>query len=67
MVNIVKINFKPNVSLVLNIFSEITKYFLEEKKKDYLGENPILELTDDNYDSIVSSAETIMVNFYINE
>lgn len=49
------------------MLTELTKYFLEEKKKDYLGENPIIELTDENFDRIVSSAETIFIEFFITE
>ena len=49
------------------LFPEITKYFLKEKEKDYLGENPVLVLTDDNFDDIASTAETMLVNFYVTQ
>ena len=58
--------FSCNI-IVSNSIIEITKYFLEEKEKDYLGENPVLVLTDSNFDDITSTAEIILVDFFVKE
>ena len=40
------------------------KYLLEEKAKLGLEEDVVITLTTDNFDSITSSAELILVDFY---
>ncbi len=53
--------------ILIVIILEITKYFLQEKEKDYLQENPVLILTDDNFDDITSTAEIILIDFFVKE
>lgn len=40
------------------------EYLKEEKAKQNLEENPVITLTNDNFDDIVNSLELILVEFY---
>lgn len=42
----------------------LVEYLKEEKAKPNLEENPVITLTNDNFDDIVNSLELILVEFY---
>ena len=44
--------------------SGLVKYLRDEKAKSGLEENPVITLTNDNFDEIISSTELILVEFY---
>ena len=47
-----------------HLASGLVEYLKEEKAKQNLEENPVITLTNDNFDDIVNSLELILVEFY---
>ena len=45
----------------------LVQYMLEEQTKRHLGEDPVITLTEENFDPITSAADLILVEFYADE
>lgn len=53
--------------LIFVFFLALLKYFLSEKDKTDLAENPVLVLNEKNFDEITENTELILVEFFVNE
>ena len=55
---------------VIITFEHVTAlfdYFMKEKEKTWLTDNPIIQLTEDNFDQITKTTDLILVDFFVNE
>lgn len=53
--------------LIFVFFLALLKYFLSEKDKTDLAENPVLVLNEKNFDEITENTELILVEFFVKE
>jgi thiol-disulfide isomerase/thioredoxin len=50
--------------MVTSISADLVMYLREERDKQGLEENPVITLTNDNFDDIITTSELILVEFY---
>ena len=49
--------------MVTSISADLVRYLREERDKQGL-ENPVITLTNDNFDDIITTSELFLVEFY---
>jgi thiol-disulfide isomerase/thioredoxin len=50
--------------MVTSISADLVRYLREERDKQGLEENPVITLTNDNFDDIITTSELFLVEFY---
>ena len=56
--------FHGNGVASIAMVTGLVDYLRKEKAKPGLEENPVITLTNDNFDDVISSSELILVEFY---